>query len=329
LKPLLVEGEADQTKRVDLPGGQLMITTEVENYPGYPHADSETWAAWAKSAISPERLENVRHLYEGKQAHHGRRAVMGPEMMELVRQQAVNFGARIETGWIERVDFKQRPFRLWTAEKEYQAKAVILSTGAGAKWLGIPSERELFNRGVSGCATCDGALPIFRNKPIAVVGGGDTAIEEATFLTRFASKVTVIHRRDELRASKIMQDKARRNPKIEFIWDSVVTEVLDPKMGKVVGVRLENVKTKKASVFDTSGLFVAIGHVPNTASFAGQIDLDDKGYIKVSRGSTTSVEGVFAGGDCVDHVYRQAVTAAGMGCMAAIDAERWLESQEH
>ena len=329
LKPLLIEGEVDQSKRVDLPGGQLMITTEVENYPGFPHADAAAWAAWAKSAISPERYENVRHLYEGKNAHHGKRAVMGPEMMELARQQAVNFGTRVETGWVDKVDFSKRPFRLWVGEKEYQANAVILATGAGAKWLGIPSERALFNRGVSGCATCDGALPIFRNKPIGVVGGGDTAIEEATFLTKFASKVTIIHRRDELRASKIMQEKAKKNPKIEFLWDSVVTEVLDPSAGRVTGVKIENVKTKKPSTFDLSGLFVAIGHVPNTAEFKGQIDLDEKGYIKVTRGSYTSVEGVFAGGDCVDHVYRQAVTAAGGGCMAAIDAERWLESQEH
>jgi len=328
LRPLLIEGEADQTKRVDLPGGQLMITTEVENYPGFPHADSEAWAAWARSAVSPERFDTIRHFYEGKQAHHGKRAVMGPEMMELCRQQAVNFGARVDAGWVDKVDFTKRPFRVWVGEKEHQARAVILATGAGAKWLGLPSERALFNRGVSGCATCDGALPIFRNKPIGVVGGGDTAIEEATFLTKFASKVTIIHRRDELRASKIMQDKARKNPKIDFVWDSVVTEVLDPKAGKVTGVRLENVKSKKSAVFDLSGLFVAIGHVPNTAAFAGQIDLDEKGYIQVTRGSYTSVEGVFAGGDCVDHVYRQAVTAAGMGCMAAIDSERWLESQE-
>jgi thioredoxin reductase (NADPH) len=293
LKPLLVEGEADQSKRVDLPGGQLMITTEVENYPGFP------------------------------------KGIQGPELMQLFREQAERFGTRVETGWVERVDLASRPFRLWTSEKEYQARAVIVTTGAGAKWLGIPSEKALMNRGVSGCATCDGALPIFRNKPIAVVGGGDTAIEEATFLTRFASKVTIVHRRDELRASKIMQDKARKNPKIDFVWDSVVTEVLDPKAGKVTGLRLQNVKTQKESVFECNGVFIAIGHKPNTAAFAGQIDLDEKGYIRVTRGTYTSVEGVFAGGDCVDHVYRQAVTAAGMGCMAAIDCERWLESQEH
>jgi len=185
------------------------------------------------------------------------------------------------------------------------------------------------NRGLSACATCDGALPVFRNKALAVIGGGDTAIEEATFLTRFASKVTIVHRRDQLRASKIMQDKARKNPKIDFIWNSVVTEVLDVKSGKVTGLRLQNVNTKEEVVHPVGGVFVAIGHEPNTAFVKGAIDLDEKGYIKVSRGTYTSVEGVFAAGDNVDHVYRQAVTAAGMGCMAAIDVERWLESQEH
>ncbi|HXG60811.1 MAG TPA: thioredoxin-disulfide reductase [Planctomycetota bacterium] len=292
LKPLLIEGEADQSKRTDLPGGQLMITTEVENYPGFPDG------------------------------------VQGPELMTLFRRQAERFGTRIVGGWVERVDFRERPFRLWAGDQEYRARAVILATGAGAKWLGLPSEKALLNRGVSACATCDGALPIFRNKPVAVIGGGDTALEEATFLTRFASKVTVIHRRDQLRASKIMQEKARKNPKIDFLWDTVVTEILDVKAGRVTGLRLENVKTHKVSTFECSGVFVAIGHQPNTQAFQGQVDLDDKGYVKVSRGTYTSVEGVFAAGDCVDHVYRQAVTAAGMGCMAAIDCERWLESQD-
>jgi thioredoxin reductase (NADPH) len=291
LKPLLIEGEADQSKRTDLPGGQLMITTEVENYPGFPDG------------------------------------VQGPELMALFRRQAERFGTRIEGGWVDRVDFRERPFRLWAGEREYRARAVILATGAGAKWLGLPSEKALLNRGVSACATCDGALPIFRNKPVAVIGGGDTALEEATFLTRFASKVTVIHRRDQLRASKIMQEKARKNPKIEFLWDTVVTEILDVKAGRVTGLRLENVKTRKASTFECNGVFVAIGHQPNTQTFQGHVDLDEKGYVKVTRGTYTSVEGVFAAGDCVDHVYRQAVTAAGMGCMAAIDCERWLESQ--
>jgi len=291
LKPLVIEGEADSSVRPDLPGGQLMITTDVENYPGFP---------------------------EG---------VEGPKLMELFRKQAERFGTRIETAWIDKVDFSKRPFKLFAGDRTWHAKSVILATGAGAKWLGLASEKALMNRGLSGCATCDGALPIFRNKHLAVVGGGDTAIEEATFLTRFGSKVSIVHRRDQLRASKFMQDKARKNPKIEFVWDSVVDEVLDPKAGKVTGLKLKNVKTGAVRVLEVGGVFIAIGHEPNTAAFRGQVELDSKGYIKVTKGSHTSVEGVFAGGDCVDHVYRQAITAAGMGCMAAIDAERWLEGQ--
>lgn len=292
LKPLLVEGELNPEHHVDLPGGQLMITTDVENYPGFP--------------------EGVR----------------GPDLMDAMRKQAERFGTRVETGWIERVDFASRPFRMWTSEKEYRAKSVIIATGAAANWIGLPSETELRKTGyVSACATCDGALPHFRNKHLAVVGGGDSALEEAQFLTRFASKVSLIHRRDQLRASKIMQDRAKKNPKIEFVWNSQVAEVLDVAKKKVTGVVLQDTVTKERRVFEVDGLFVAIGHTPNTSAFRGQIDVDEKGYIRVTRGSYTSVEGVFAGGDCVDHVYRQAVTAAGMGCMAAIDAERWLEAQ--
>ena len=291
LNPLVVEGEAGRSE--GLPGGQLMITTEVENYPGFP------------------------------------KGVQGPELMELMRHQAERFGTRIESGWVGKLDLTKRPFRLSTGEKEYEAKAVIIATGAGAKFLGIPSEKALMNRGLSACATCDGALPLFRNKPLAVIGGGDTAVEEATFLTRFASKVTIVHRRNELRASKIMQDKARKSPKIDFLWNSVVTEVLDVKAGKVTGLRVQNVESKKEADVPFNGVFVAIGHEPNTAFLKGHVALDEKGYVKVTRGTYTSVEGVFAAGDCVDHVYRQAVTAAGMGCMAAIDAERWLEAQGH
>jgi thioredoxin reductase (NADPH) len=291
LTPLIVEGEGGRNEGI--PGGQLMITTEVENYPGFP------------------------------------KGVQGPELMQLMREQAERFGTRIETGWIDRVDFSKRPFTLFTAEKSYQAKAVIIATGAGAKFLGIPSEKLLMNRGVSACATCDGALPVFRNKKLVVVGGGDTAIEEATFLTRFASKVALVHRRDTLRASKIMQDKAKKNPKIEFIWNSVVEEILDAKAGKVTGVKLRNVNTNESTVYEAGGVFIAIGHEPNTRFVKGAIELDEKGYVKVTNGTYTTVEGVFAAGDCVDHVYRQAVTAAGMGCMAAIDAERWLEAQGH
>ena len=291
LNPLIVEGEGGRNEGI--PGGQLMITTEVENYPGFP------------------------------------KGVQGPELMQLMREQAERFGTRIETGWIEKIDVSRRPFVLKTTEKEYQAKAVIVATGAGAKFLGIPSEKLLMNRGVSACATCDGALPVFRNKKLVVVGGGDTAIEEATFLTRFASKVALVHRRDTLRASKIMQDKAKKNPKIEFIWNSVVEEILDSKAGKVTGVRLKNVNTNESTVYEAGGVFIAIGHEPNTAFVKGAVELDEKGYVKVTKGTYTSVEGVFAAGDCVDHVYRQAVTAAGMGCMAAIDVERWLEAQGH
>jgi thioredoxin reductase (NADPH) len=291
LTPLIIEGEGGRNEGI--PGGQLMITTEVENYPGFP------------------------------------KGVQGPELMQLMREQAERFGTRVETGWIEKVDVSRRPFVLKTAETEYQAKAVIVATGAGAKFLGIPSEKLLMNRGVSACATCDGALPVFRNKKLVVVGGGDTAIEEATFLTRFAAKVALVHRRDTLRASKIMQDKARKNPKIEFVWNSVVEEILDAKAGKVTGVRLRNVRTNETTVYEAGGVFIAIGHEPNTAFLKGAVELDEKGYVNVTRGTYTSVEGIFAAGDCVDHVYRQAVTAAGMGCMAAIDVERWLESQGH
>jgi thioredoxin reductase (NADPH) len=291
LTPLILEGEGGRNEGI--PGGQLMITTEVENYPGFP------------------------------------KGVQGPELMQLMREQAERFGTRIETGWVEKVDVSKRPFTLKTTETTYQAKTVIVATGAGAKFLGIPSEKLLMNKGVSACATCDGALPVFRNKKLVVVGGGDTAIEEATFLTRFASKVALVHRRDSLRASKIMQEKAKKNPKIEFVWNSVVEEILDCKAGKVTGVKLRNVNTNETTVYDAGGVFVAIGHEPNTKFLQGAVELDDKGYVKVTRGTYTSVEGIFAAGDCVDHVYRQAVTAAGMGCMAAIDAERWLEAQGH
>ncbi|MBI2899946.1 MAG: thioredoxin-disulfide reductase [Planctomycetes bacterium] len=294
LKPLLVEGDLDPEHHVDLPGGQLMITTDVENYPGFP---------------------------EG---------IKGPELMERMRAQAERFGARVETGWVDRVDFSARPFRVWVGDREIAARAVIVATGAAANWIGIPSETELRKTGyVSACATCDGALPHFRNRHVAVVGGGDSAIEEATFLTKFASRVSIVHRRDQLRASKIMQERARQNPKISFVWNSQVVEVLDVAKKKVTGLRLKDALNGSTHVFECDGLFVAIGHTPNTAAFQGRLDLDEKGYIRVRRGSCTSVEGVFAGGDCVDHVYRQAITAAGMGCMAAIDAERWLEANAH
>ncbi len=280
LQPLVLKGiEA---------GGQLMLTTDVENYPGFP---------------------------EG---------ILGPEMMELFEKQAARFGAEMLHQSATKVDFSERPFRVWSGDEEFHAKAVIIATGATAKMLGLESEGRLLGHGVSTCATCDGFF--FRDQDLAVVGGGDSAMEEALFLTRFASRVTVVHRRDELRASKIMQQRAFDNPKIDFVWDSVVTEVLGD--GRVEGVRLKNVKTGEESDLAVGGMFVAIGHTPNTDIFAGQVETTDGGYIVVEEPTTsTSVEGVFAAGDVVDHIYRQAVTAAGMGCKAAIDAERWLEAQ--
>jgi len=270
-------------------GGQLMLTTDVENYPGFA---------------------------EG---------ISGPEMMDVFQKQAERFGTRILFDDATRIDLSQRPFRVETDEQQFEADALILATGASARWLGIESETRLQNKGVSACATCDGAL--YRGKPMAVVGGGDTAIEEALFLTRFATEVAVIHRRDELRASKIMQERARKNEKIRFVWDSVVDEALSDKF--VTGVRVRNVKTDETSDIPVEALFIAIGHVPNTELLVGQLDLDDVGYIRVAPGrSLTNVEGVFACGDAMDPVYRQAVTAAGTGCMAAIDAERWLAEQE-
>jgi thioredoxin reductase (NADPH) len=269
-------------------GGQLMLTTDVENYPGFP---------------------------EG---------VTGPAMMDLFQKQAERFGSRVFMEDATRVDLSQRPFVVETEERSFTADSVILATGASARWLGIESEQRLMNRGVSACATCDGAL--YRGKEMAVVGGGDTALEEALFLTRYAPKVTVIHRRDELRASKIMQERALQHGKIEFQWDTVVDEVLGDD--GVTGVRLKNVKTGDVRELPLEALFIAIGHKPNTDLVRGQLELDDVGYIKVEPGTTrTGVEGVFACGDAMDPVYRQAITAAGTGCMAAIDSERWLAEQ--
>jgi len=283
LSPLLIEGAQ--------PGGQLTITTEVENYPGFEHG------------------------------------IQGPEMMDVFRRQAERFGTKFVFGEVTAVDLRKRPFELTAGVSTIGAEALIVATGASAKLLGIESEKRLMGYGVSACATCDGAF--FKNKEAVVVGGGDTAMEEATFLTRFCTKVTVVHRRSALRASKIMQDRAAANPKIAFIWNSVIEEIVGEQKTGVSSVRLKDLNTGASSDFRTDAVFVAIGHQPNTRLFEGQLEMDEVGYLKVCNGSTyTNIDGVFAAGDVADKVYRQAVTAAGTGCMAAIDAERWLEAHE-
>jgi thioredoxin reductase (NADPH) len=283
LSPLIIEGlEA---------GGQLMLTTEVENFPGFANG------------------------------------IMGPDLMAAMREQAGRFGADITQGNVTSVDLARQPFTLTTDAGVIEAKSLIIATGASARLLGLPSERRLMGHGVSTCATCDGFF--FRGKPIAVVGGGDSALEEATFLTRFASHVTVVHRRDTLRASKIMQDKAFANPKISFEWDAEVLDVRDSGQGAVSGLFIQNHRTGEKKTLEVDGVFVAIGHTPNTSLFKGQLEMDPAGYIATGPGPRTNVPGVFACGDVQDHVYRQAITAAGSGCMAAIETERYLESLGH
>jgi thioredoxin reductase (NADPH) len=335
LQPLVYEGSATwEPNRVNgtTPLGQLNLTTEVENFPAWPFADAAALGAFAKSALSEERYGMVQHLYEGKRAHHGKRAAFGPELMEFMRQQALNFGTRIVTDDIVEVNFKKRPFQLKTREGEsVTAQAVIIATGARANYLGLPSEDRFKNNGVSACAVCDGALPRFRDKPLVVVGGGDSAVEEATYLTKFASTVYLVHRRHELRASKIMQERALSNPKITMKWNRALDEVLGTDEAGVTGARLKSTVDKAAEEVPVSGIFLAIGHTPNTDFLGGQLALDSKGYITLTKPfrTNTSVEGVFAAGDVADSYYRQAVTAAGTGCMAALDAERWLGEQGH
>jgi len=291
LEPLMIEGEPSSTS--DQPGGQLMLTTEVENFPGWPDG------------------------------------IMGPELMGRFREQALRFGTQIETAKVSRVDLSASPFGVWvgdptTPEPTYRARSVIVSTGAQSLMLGLPEETRLLGHGLSTCATCDGFF--FRDHDIAVVGGGDSAVEEALFLTKFARTVTLVHRRDELRASKIMRDRAHANEKIRFAWNSTVTTIHGENT--VEGVTLVDTITGEERPLAVTGVFVAIGHRPNTDLFVGQLDLEENGYLITHRGSHTNVDGVFACGDVQDHVYRQAITAAGSGCMAAIDAERWLESND-
>lgn len=327
LQPLVYEGAIIEENRLQgtLPLGQLALTTEVENYPGFPSGDSREYL---RTALQEDRRPYWVQANK-EQPSHG---VNGPELMELMRQQAVNFGTRIVTDDIVKVDFSRQPFVLTAREGQtVEALAVIVATGARANYLGLPSEDKYKNNGVSACAVCDGALPRFRKKPVVVIGGGDSAIEEATYLSKFAGTVYLVHRRDRLRASKIMQQRALENPKIKIQWNRGLDEVLGTDKEGVTGVRLKSTVDETTESLEASGVFLAIGHTPNTKFLAGQLQLDDKGYVlwtKPAR-TNTSVEGIFAAGDVADSYYRQAVTAAGTGCMAALDAERWLAERGH
>ena len=290
LNPIVIEGEPSST--TDQPGGQLMLTTDIENFPGFPEA------------------------------------ITGPELMANMRAQAARFGADLRVTKVQKLDATSRPIKAWLTddvEPSITADTVILATGARSLMMGVPGEERLLSHGLSTCATCDGFF--FRGQDIAVVGGGDSAIEEATFLTRFASSVTIVHRRDSLRASKIMQDRAFKNEKIKFAWNTQVVEVLGDE--KVSGMKVKDTISGEERVLDVTGIFVAIGHIPNTTLVTGQVDLEENGYVRTGIGSFTNIEGLFAAGDVQDHVYRQAITSAGSGCIAAIDAERWLEAQGH
>jgi thioredoxin reductase (NADPH) len=321
LKPLVIEGAITEDNRQNgtLPLGQLALTTEVENYPGFPAGDL---SHYLRSALPEE------HHYLADMHHQ--QGCSGPELMHLMRKQATNFGTRIETDDIVELDVSERPFRLRTlGGQTLHAHAVIIATGARANYLGLASEDLYKNRGVSACAVCDGALPRFRNQPLVVVGGGDSAVEEADYLSKFASTVHMIHRRDELRASKIMADRALRNPKIKLEWNSQVVDVQGNDKDGVTGVTLQSTVDESRRELAATGMFVAIGHTPNTLFLEGKLELTPKKYIKltVPFRTNTSVEGVFAAGDVADEYYRQAVTSAGAGCMAALDAERWLAAK--
>ena len=334
LNPLVIEGDPYNDKnRIQgtLPLGQLNLTTEVENYPGFPAGNLE---AYLNAAIPPDK----RQLMPPHSGH----GVSGPELMELMRQQAINFGTRVLSKDVLRVDFSKQPFKLTAAnrsEEEVQdgtlevigARTVIVATGARANYLGLASEDRFKNRGVSACAVCDGALPRFKNQPLVVVGGGDSAVEEASYLTKYANPVYLVHRRDTLRASKIMQQRALTNPKITMKWNSSLDEVLGNDKHGVTGALLKSTVTGEMHTVDASGVFLAIGHTPNTTFLEDQVQLNDKGYIvwTTPARTHTSVDGVFAAGDVADDYYRQAITAAGTGCMAALDAERWLAHHGH
>jgi thioredoxin reductase (NADPH) len=332
LQPLVFEGAINGENQIKgtLPLGQLNLTTEVENFPSWPFVDPAVMAQFSQSALPPDRYAGLAHLYQ--KGHHGKRAAIGPEIMEYMRQQAANFGTRIVTDDIADLELKAHPFILTTlGGVTVEALTVIVATGARANYLGLPSEDRFKNNGVSACAVCDGALPRFRNRALVVVGGGDTAVEEATYLTKFASQVYMVHRRDQLRASAVMQQRALANPKITMKWNTVLDEVLGTDEDGVTGARLKSTKNSATETVEAGGVFLAIGHTPNTDFLKGQVQLTDKGYIVWTKPfrTHTSVDGVFAAGDVGDDYYRQAVTAAGTGCMAALDAERWLAEKGH